>query len=155
MVKLITNPSAAYGQTAVADAEGNNFQIVAPFQVSGAVDVAAHDAVSALWDETARTLKVEPWDVGAGAMTAKTGFGVALDAGTADDFVRVVLFGFAMVNIGSGTATVGYAAKGTGTKGEVVEDAADGSDIAGEILGYFLGNEDGTLGVAPLWVSPR
>jgi hypothetical protein len=155
MSKMINNPSALFGYTAVDDAEGNNWQIAPTFEVVGSVAVAAHDAVSALWDETTRTLKVEPWDVGAGAMTAKTGFGVALDAGAAGTKIRVVIAGFAFVNVGTGTATIGYAVKGTGTKGEVVEDTGDASDIAGEILGSFLGNEDGTRNVAPMWVWPR
>lgn len=152
-MKLITNPSGAFGDTNV---EGNNFQIVADFQVVGSVDVAAHDAVSLVWDETARTVKCEPWDTDASGQGNTRGHGVALDAGTAGDFVRVVLFGFALVNIGSGNSCAeGEYAIGSTTKGVVTSRAigAAGTNTSGT-LGVFLGDEDGTSDTGPLWVYP-
>lgn len=153
--KQITNPNGAFGYTNTTDAESNNFQITGEFTVGGSVAVVAGDAIALIWSETLRTLLCEPWDTNAAGQTVKIGVGVALDSAAVAATCKVVLFGFAMVNIGTGTATEGYAVKGTTTKGEVVEDNADASDIAGEVLGFFLGDEDGTRNLAPMWVSPR
>lgn len=153
-MKMLTNPAAAFGQS---DESSNNFQIVGSFPQSGSVAIAANDAVAFVYDETTGTLKVEPWDTDAAGQGARLGVGVALDAAAASsgDSVRVVLFGFAQVNIGSGTATENYIAVGSTTKGQVTEAAPDATTVVGTALGVFLADEDGTNNVAPIWVSPR
>lgn len=148
--KTITNPSGAFGQS---DEESNMPQTVEYFQVSGSVDVADGDAVSALWDETNSTLKVEPWDTDASGQSAYSGFGVALDAGTAGDWIRVVTYGFAMVNIGSGNSATAYqSVLGSTTKGVVTSTSNAATVVVGSSIGKFLGNEDGTSDKAPMWV---
>jgi hypothetical protein len=125
--------------------------------VSGAVAFAALDAASALWDETARTLKVEPWDTNASGQTTTSGIGVALDAAAAsasNTSIRVVVLGFAFANIGSGTsAVVGDNALGSTTKGLLVTTTPAATVVVGTSLGTFIGTEDGALDVAPVWIA--
>lgn len=147
MTKQITNPGQAFGQT---DAESNNYQQVAEFVANAAV--TAGDAVGTVWDETAQTLKVTPAD---SDTSAYYGIGVALDTVSAGDIVRVVVFGFAFVNIGSDTpAAYENIVLGT-TAGTAVAQAAAETTVAGSILGFCLGDEDGTSNQVPMWVSPR
>ncbi len=151
--KQLTNPNGAFGEATFPGPESNFPQRVIEVTVSGSVAVAAHDAVALLWDETARTLKCEPWDTDAAGQTATTGVGVALNAGAAGKSISVVIGGFALVNIGSGSANKGDLALGTTTKGVVLTTTPAATVLSGTALGVFIGDEDGTSNTAPLWVG--
>lgn len=153
MTKLITNPSGAFGNL---DVDGNMFQVVNDYSVVGAVAVAIGDAISLVWDETGRTLKAEPWDTdGSGQSALALAVGVSLDAGIAGDVIRCVMFGFARVNIGAGTATKYDLAIGSTTKGQVTSRAAGAAGtLLATYVGTFLGDEDAATNLAPVWVSP-
>lgn len=153
--KQITNPSGAFGEATFPGPESNFPQRTIDITVSGSVAVAAHDAVTFLWDETARTLKCEPWDTNASGQTTTGGAGVALDAGAAGKSIRVVVGGFALVNIGSGNSAVkNDNVLGSTTKGVVTSTTPAATVVAGSILGWFVGDEDGTTDTAPMWVHP-
>lgn len=156
MLGKIANPSGAYGQIGADFDEENNQQLVCDFEVSGAVAVADGDAIALVWDSTNMTLKCEPWDTDAAGQNARLGLGVSLDAGAAGDVVRVVVFGYAVVNVtAAATPAEGASVIGSTTKGQVAQAVAeDATLIAGTILGKFLGAEIGATNTAPIWVCP-
>lgn len=150
MVKLLTNPSGAFGQT---DATSNQFQVAATYRANGTI--VAGDGVALIWDETARTLLATQWDTDAAGQSAYTGVGVALNSAVVGEAVNVCVFGFALANIGSDTPALGENIIGSTTAGELASVAAAETTVAGSILGFALGDEDGTTNLVPMWVSPR
>lgn len=152
--KVVSNPLGAFGQATFPGPESNFPQDVIEVTVGNSVAVAAHDAVALLWSETNRTLMCEPLDTDASAQSANGAFGVSLDAGAVGDSVRVVIRGFAFVNIGAGnSATKGQLALGSTTKGVVTSTAPAATVVVGTAVGTFIGDEDGTSDTAPLWVG--
>lgn len=150
-VKTLTNPNGAFGST---DDETNNFQIVGEFLRSGSVAIVAGDAVALVHDASTGTLLVEPWDTNASGQTNSIGVGVALDAITDTHSGRVVLFGYAEVNVAGGTAAEGSLATGSTTKGVVTVTASTSAVDVGTALGHFLGAKNAS-NLAPIWVSLR
>lgn len=147
MGKQIQNPSQAFGQT---DISSNSYQEIAEFVANAAC--TAGDGVGTVWDETERTLKVTPAD---SDTSAYYGIGVALDTVAAGEIVRVVVYGFALANIGSDTPAAYENIILGSTAGTLVSQAAAETTVAGSILGFALGDEDGSTNLVPMWVSPR
>lgn len=148
----LSNPGGAYGGNTAYGLEGQMAWIES-FALSGSVVAAAGDTVTLVYDATAKTLKVEPWDTNASGQTDSIGVGVAIDPITTNGKAgRVVLAGFAEVNVASGTAAEGSLATGSTTKGVAVVTAADATTVVGTTLGVFLGVKNAS-NRAPIWVG--
>lgn len=150
----LTNPNDAFGSNVASRQEDQNFRIVTEFPQTGAVAIAANDAVALVWDGSAKTIKVEALDTDASGQSASIGVGVALDAAAASSgkSVRVVVFGYAKVNVASGTAAEGSLAIGSTTKGIAGVVAADATTVVGTAIGVYLGAKDAD-NKAPVWVG--
>lgn len=147
MTKMITNPSAAFGQT---DAGSNHYQSVANFRAGGTI--VAGDGVAVLWDVTARTLLAHAWDTDASGQTAHGGIGVALDGAVTGETVRVVTHGFALANIGADTPLLGEDIVGTTTAGVLAAQPPAAATIQSTVIATCLGAEDGTTDKVPVWI---
>jgi hypothetical protein len=149
--KQITNPNGAFGETSDVS---NYVQWVESFKNTGAAAIAAGDAVALKYTATGTLLEIEGWDTDASGQNANTGVGVALDPIAVNATGRVVVFGYARVQVAGGTAAKGNQALGSTTSGVVTPTAADATTIVGQSLGVFLGVKDAS-NLAPIWVSPR
>lgn len=145
---VITNPDGAFGQT---DSWANQFRIISEHVASTAITKG--DLVALVWSETTRKLKAAAYDTDDHG--AYGGTGIAAESGAIGDVVQVVVFGFAMANIGSDTPAIYENLIGTSTAGVGAAVAAAETTVAGSILGYCLGDEDAALNLVPVWVSPR
>lgn len=149
-MSIITNPEGAYGQTPFPYSERVPFKNVS----AGNGTILPGDVVVWVWDETTQVLGVNKSDAGTSdpAMIA----GVAAERITVGDTGLICVFGYTLVNIGSGTGDAVAAAERAiphaTTDGAADGVAADATTVAGDTFGVFLGDEVGTTNQAPLWV---
>lgn len=135
MVKLISNPAGAYGETGI----DNNARVVHERVCSTAVlarDVVTFDVMTG----TDELLSVH-----SGLTTDDPALvaGVALHDAAAGEVVKVVEFGPAIVDIGANTVTAGMRAQRDGvTAGNASGVTADATTIAGDTFGVFLSAND-------------
>jgi hypothetical protein len=146
----LSNPNGAH-RHGTPNPEGDQWNQVTSFFANSAA-IAKGDAVALVWDATNSVMKVEGWDTDASGQSILGGKGVAIDPITTTKSGRVVLEGFALVQVGAGTAAEGAIATGGTTAGEVVVTTADAADFIGSALGTFLGVKD-AANLAPIWVS--
>lgn len=146
--KTLTNPNGAFGQVN----EDGQFCIALELAATTGT-ISAGQTVALVWDDTEKTMKAEAWDTDASGQNARGGRGVADEAITTTKVGRVVVFGFARVNVASGTAAEGSLATGSTTAGVATVTSPDATTVVGTVLGTFLGAKDGN-NRAPVWVSP-
>lgn len=153
MSGVITNPNQAF-QHGTPNPIGDQFSMGSDFCAASATNIPIGAPVALVYDATAKTMKVELWDTDAATQSVHGGRGVAVQPITADKAGRVVLFGYAEVNVGAGVAAENLLANGTTTAGVAGVDAAtDATDIAETFLGVYLGVKN-AANLAPIWVKP-
>ena len=137
--QVLTNALGAFGRTTGSEV---NFQVVVPFEASGAI--SANDLVAvAASVNTDTTVTVETLDVGVAKAAAADGA-----------VVEVVVFGYAICNIGSTSPALGNVViigASDGVAG-VLAPAVAGT-ITGDNFGIFLGTEIGSSNTAAIWFS--
>jgi hypothetical protein len=146
--QVITNPLGAFGRTT-----GNevNFQTVAPFEAAAAISVGDLVAVAATVN-TDTTITVETLDVS--DALPELVLGVAKNAAAAGEVVEVVVYGYAVCNIGSTSPAMGnivIIGASDGVAG-VLAPAVAGT-ITGDNFGVYLGTEIGSTNQAAIWFS--
>lgn len=146
--QVITNPLGAFGLTTGAS---GNFQVVAPFKAASAVSANDLVAIAASVNTDTTTVTVETLDV-SDALPERV-IGVAKNAAAANEVVEVVVFGYAVVNIGDTAPAlddlVTLHATTDGAAAKV--SPADATAIVGDHFGIFLGTEIGTTNTAAIW----
>jgi len=149
--QVITNPLGAFGLTTGAS---GNFQVVAPFYAAGAISANDLVAIAASVDTDTTAITVETLDV-SDSLPERV-IGVAKNAtSAAGEAVEVVVYGYAVVNIGDTSPTlddlVTLHASTDGAAAAV--SPADATTIVGDQFGIFLGTEIGTTNTAAIWFS--
>lgn len=145
----IANPSGAFGYS---DGEQKYPRRIDPFVADGAI--AAGDVVTFQWTETGQVLKVKKADVAGSPHDPASVAGVAYEAAADGETVRVVTWGFAIVNIDDATVAASELAHfHSSADGAADSTAADASTVAGDSFGVMLGDEIGTSNTAPIWVD--
>ena len=149
--QVITNPLGAFGLTTGAS---GNFQVVAPFKSAAAISANDLVAIAASVDTDTTAITIETLDV-SDSLPERV-IGVAKNAATAaGEAVEVVVFGYAVVNIGD-TAP---ALDDLGTLHATTDGAAakvspaDATAIVGDQFGIYLGTEIGSTNTAAIWFS--
>jgi hypothetical protein len=146
--QVITNPLGSFGRST-----GNevNFQTVAPFEAAAAITAGDLVAVAASVN-TDTTITVETFDVS--DALPELVLGVAKNTAAAGGVVEVVIYGYAVVAIGSTSPAMGnivIIGAGDGQAG-VLAPAVAGT-ITGDNFGIFLGTEIGSTNTAAIWFS--
>lgn len=136
------------------DATGYQLDVDRVVQVYRANDtIAIHNAVAWVAPTATVPLSVELLDV-SDAHAALVFCGVALEAATAGQMIRICRLGPAIVTVDDGTPAFGeVCVKHASTDGCVISGGTlggswDGSDVAGTGLGVFLGAEIGSTNTA-------
>ncbi len=146
--QVLTNALGAFGRTTGSEV---NFQVVVPFEASGAI--SANDLVAvAASVNTDTTVTVETLDVS--DALPELVVGVAKAAAADGAVVEVVVFGYAICNIGSTSPALGnivIIGASDGVAG-VLAPAVAGT-ITGDNFGIFLGTEIGSSNTAAIWFS--
>mgnify|MGYP003144641033 FL=1 len=146
--QVLTNALGAFGRTTGSEV---NFQVVVPFEASGAI--SANDLVAvAASVNTDTTVTVETLDVS--DALPELVVGVAKAAAADGAVVEVVVFGYAICNIGSTSPALGNVViigASDGVAG-VLAPAVAGT-ITGDNFGIFLGTEIGSSNTAAIWFS--
>jgi hypothetical protein len=146
--QVLTNALGAFGRTTGSEV---NFQVVVPFEASGAISANDLVAVAASVD-TDTTVTVETLDVS--DALPELVVGVAKAAAADGAVVEVVVFGYAICNIGSTSPALGNVViigASDGVAG-VLAPAVAGT-ITGDNFGIFLGTEIGSSNTAAIWFS--
>ena len=146
--QVLTNALGAFGRTTGSEV---NFQVVVPFEASGAISANDLVAVAASVD-TDTTITVETLDV-SDSLPERV-IGVAKAAAADGAVVEVVVFGYAICNIGSTSPALGNVViigASDGVAG-VLAPAVAGT-ITGDNFGIFLGTEIGSSNTAAIWFS--
>jgi len=147
--QVLTNPLGAFGQSTGSSV---NFQIVAPFKAAAAITAGDLVAVAASVD-TDTTVTVEQLDV-SDSLPERV-LGVAKNTAAADEVVEVVVFGYAVCNIGNTAPAlddlVTLHGSTDGAAGKV--SPADANAIVGDHFGIYLGTEIGSTNQAAIWFS--
>jgi len=135
MVKLISNPAGAYGQTGIE----NNARVVHERACSTAVSAGA----VVTFDELTGTDELLSVHSGLAADDPALVAGVALHDAAAGGVVQVVEFGPAIVNVGANAVTAGQrASRDAATAGIASGVTADATTIAGDTFGVFVSASD-------------
>ena len=146
--QVLTNALGAFGRTTGSEV---NFQVVVPFEASGAISANDLVAVAASVD-TDTTVTVETLDVS--DALPELVVGVAKAAAADGAVVEVVVFGYAICNIGSTSPAMGnivIIGASDGVAG-VLAPAVAGT-ITGDNFGVYLGTEIGSTNQAAIWFS--
>jgi hypothetical protein len=146
--QVLTNALGAFGRTTGSEV---NFQVVVPFEASGAISANDLVAVAASVD-TDTTVTVETLDVS--DALPELVVGVAKAAAADGAVVEVVVFGYAICNIGATSPALGNVViigASDGVAG-VLAPAVAGT-ITGDNFGIFLGTEIGSSNTAAIWFS--
>ncbi len=149
--QVITNPLGAFG---LSTGSSGNFQIVAPFKAASAVSANDLVAIAASVDTDTTTITVETLDV-SDSLPERV-IGVAKNAASAaGEVVEVVVFGYAVANIGDTAPAlddlVTLHATTDGAAAKV--SPGDATAIVGDHFGIYLGTEIGTSNTAAIWFS--
>ena len=146
--QVLTNALGAFGRTTGSEV---NFQVVVPFEASGAI--SANDLVAvAASVNTDTTVTVETLDVS--DALPELVVGVAKAAAADGAVVEVVVFGYAICNIGSTSPALGNVVIIGASDGVAgVSAPAVAGTITGDNFGIFLGTEIGSSNTAAIWFS--
>lgn len=136
MSMLIANPAGAYGNTGVH----NNARTVHERLASGTIaagDVVVLDALTG----TDEIISVHSADVSADDVALV--LGVAVHAAVANEAVKVVEYGPAIVNVGDATIAAGDQATFHATTDGAADGAnADATTVSGDTWGVFISAND-------------
>lgn len=149
--KQITNPNQVFGEAGEAQ---NFFAIEAEFKNTGATAITLGDAVALKYTVSGTLLECEQLDTDLGTQSAFTAAGVASEAIAINATGRVVVLGFAKVNVSGNTPAKNGVCIGTTTAGICNTAVPDATTIVGSVIGSFLAAKDAN-NRAPVWVSPR
>ena len=147
--QVLTNPLGAFGRTTGSEI---NYQVVVPFESVGVI--TAGDFVTVAADvSTDAAITVSTHDVS--DALPELVIGVAKNATTAaGEICEVVVFGYAVCNIGSTSPARGnivIIGASDGVAG-VLAPAVAGT-ITGDNFGIYLGTEIGSTNQAAIWFS--
>lgn len=146
--QVITNALGAFGATTGSQV---NFQTVAPFEAAAAISAGDLVAVAATVN-TDTTITVETLDVS--DALPELVLGVAKNAAAAGEVVEVVVYGYAVCNIGSTSPAMGnivIIGASDGVAG-VLAPAVAGT-LVGDNFGIYLGTEIGSTNQAAIWFT--
>jgi|TARA_Y100000034_G_scaffold119787_1_gene161919 hypothetical protein len=147
--QVLTNALGAFGRTTGSEV---NFQVVVPFEASGAISANDLVAVAASVD-TDTTITVETLDV-SDSLPERV-IGVAKAAAADGAVVEVVVFGYAICNIGdTAPALDDLVTLHASTDGAAAKvSPADATAVVGDHFGIYLGTEIGSSNTAAIWFS--
>lgn len=147
---MLTNPGGAFGGTVL------NWQLPVSFKNADAAALARGDVCFCSFSTTTGEVTVTK-----AATTTDLDFlfGVVDEAIAVGDYGRVIIHGFAYVNVGGGTVAHGDGAIRSGaTAGLAAPVTEDATTITGQTMGMFLGVKGSTspypfANAAPIWVG--